>query len=318
MRASRRRGALAVLAVGAIAIGAGCGGDSGSDALSADELRSQADAICAAFDGRSDAIAEPTSEEEIPGFIEETVALQREQLEQLQGLEPPEELASQYDEALTLLEEQVDGAQTVIDDIESGTSPSEAVQNAPESLDENGARLDTLANELGLTSCGDGDSDSGDDTSGAQDTTTATTDDDTLSGSDGATTDAAPPPTPTGTADIQTYVGDVGKAAQALVSFGTILQNVSSPEELQSQAGRAEAELAKFDAAIAQMNTYTLENAQLEQQRAGLVDTADEVSSSLGEFTEAAREGDTARIQELVPEVTQALTSFQNAASGGG
>ncbi len=145
-----------------------------------------------------------------------------------------------------------------------------------------------------------------------------TTADDTLTTTDDATTDSAPPDTPTGTADIQTYVGDVGEAAQALVSFGTILQNVSSPEELQAQAGQAEAELDKFDAAIAEMSAYTLENAQLEQQRAGLVDTADEVSSSLGEFVDAAREGDTARIQELVPEVTEALTSFQNAASGGG
>lgn len=312
MRASRRRGALAVLAIGAIAIGAGCGGDSGSDALSADELRSQADAICERFDAESEAIAEPTSADGIKPFLEQTAALQQEQLDELEALDPPEELAEPYEEALGLLQTQIDTANEVVADIDSGTSPEEAATALTE-LASNGERLDELAAEIGLQRCG-----GGDDTSGDSDTTTTTTADDTLTTTDDATTDSAPPDTPTGTADIQTYVGDVGEAAQALVSFGTILQNVSSAEELQAQAGQAEAELDKFDAAIAEMSGYTLENAQLEQQRAGLVDTADEVSSSLGEFVDAAREGDTARIQELVPEVTGALTSFQNAASGGG
>ncbi len=313
MRASRRRGALAVLVIGAIAIGAGCGGSSGSDALSADELRSQADAICERFDAESEAIAEPTSADGIKPFLEQTAALQQEQLDELEALDPPEELAEPYEEALGLLQTQIDTANEVVADIDSGTPPEEAATALTE-LSSNGERLDELAADIGLQRCGGGDG-----TSGDSDTTTdTTTADDTLGTTDDATTDSAPPDTPTGTADIQTYVGDVGEAAQALVSFGTILQNVSSSEELQSQAGQAEAELDKFDAAIAEMSTYTLDNAQLEQQRAALVDTADEVSSSLGEFVDAAREGDTARIQELVPEVTQALTSFQNAASGGG
>ena len=56
--------AAGVAALGAVIALAGCGG--GSDSLSADEFRSQADAICADANTQTDALAEPQSDDDLP------------------------------------------------------------------------------------------------------------------------------------------------------------------------------------------------------------------------------------------------------------
>jgi hypothetical protein len=319
MRASRRLGALAVLAIGAVALGAGCGGDDDDGALSAEEFRSQADAVCASFDQRTEDIENPTSADEVQPFLEQNLDLQREQLEELQAITPPDDLADDWNEALGLLDDQIDDVQDVLDDIEGGADPVEAINEASETLNDNTERLQELAGDLGLEECGNGETASSDD----GDTDADTTGDDTL---DDTTTEATTTEadttgddtsTPTETGSIATYIDDVTDAAQALVAFGTLLQNVDSPAELETQSAEARAELDKFDAAIQAMSGYTLDNARLEEQRAGLVATGGDVSSSLNEFIDAAEAGDTERVQELVPEVTQALSEFQSAATAG-
>jgi hypothetical protein len=315
MPASRRIGALAILAIGAVALGAGCGGDGDDSGLSADEFRSQVDAVCARFDDESNDLDDPTSAEDVLPFLEANIDLQEEQLNELQAITPPDEFADDYQEALELGQTQIDQLQGVVDDIEGGADPVEAVNEAGDDFEANSERLSELADDIGLEECGNNSVNSSDDTDTSTDdtlddaTTDETTEADTVTETD---TDTSAPTE----GSIATYIDDVTDAAQALVAFGTILQNVDSADELESQSAEARAELDKFDAAIQQMSTYTLDNARLESQRAGLVETGDDVSSSLNEFLDAAEDGDTARVQELVPEVTQALQDFQAAASG--
>src|SRR3712207_1401202 len=102
---SRPLAALAVL--GAAAAIAGCGGgDDDSGALSADEFRSQADAICADANTRLDALDEPTGPDQVLGFLQSGLTVQQEQLDKLKALQPPDDLSGTFDEATALLDQQ--------------------------------------------------------------------------------------------------------------------------------------------------------------------------------------------------------------------
>jgi hypothetical protein len=79
----------------------------------------------------------------------------------------------------------------------------------------------------------------------------------------------------------------------------------------------AKAALDDFDQAIAKLQTYSLGDATLDKQRAGLVRTGPKVSDVLRRFLDAAQEGDVSKVQALVPEVTSTITEFQQAATGG-
>ena len=156
MRAVPRR-ALSVLALGVVALAAACGGsDSGSGALEPDELRKQADAVCAEAEEQLDALGEPTDPAEIPRYVAEARVLGATQLEKLEALEPPEELAQDYGQALELLSERQELIDGLSEEIAAGADPVAAIQSAPERIEEIDQELDALAREIGLTECGDG------------------------------------------------------------------------------------------------------------------------------------------------------------------
>ena len=85
----------------------------------------------------------------------------------------------------------------------------------------------------------------------------------------------------------------------------------------QTDSSAATQALDDFDKAIGELETYTLSDGTLDRQRAGLVRTGPRVSDVLRQFLDAAQEGDVAAVQGLVPEVTSAITEFQQAATGG-
>jgi hypothetical protein len=135
------------------------------------------------------------------------------------------------------------------------------------------------------------------------------------------TTTTAPATTGAGTApasgDAAAYAADVQEAASALQEFGTILQGSTGLADLRAKIPDAQAALDTFDAAIADLDGYTLTTPRLEEQRSGLADTGPAVSDVLRRFLDAADQGDLAAVQELVPEVTQTIGRFQAAATGG-
>lgn len=175
-----------------------------------------------------------------------------------------------------------------------------------------------------VAGCGGG---SDDDASATTAATTAATVASAPSASDTAVATVSAPSTVADTARTDTgpssggavepsqYLSDVQSAAGALSSFGTLLQSVSSPDDLKNKAPQARTRLDEFDAAIAKLGTYTLDDARLERQRSGLARTGPRVSDTLRRFTDAAEKGDLAEIQRLVPEIQSAIGDFQAAAT---
>lgn len=300
----RRRPLAGLAAVGAVAFIAGCGG--GSDSLSAEDFRTQADAICADTDRQIDALTEPESSDQVLTFLRAGLPIQQDQLDRLRELDPPEELQADFDSALDLLEQQTTAIDAAADRIESGEDPQAVLTEADSNIDSLRGQAQEKARSLGLTVCGqDGGGSTTDTTS-----TTATAPDD-------SSTAPAVTTTSSGTADAATYLADVQAAAAALQSFGNLLQGSDNLTELRGNIPQAQAQLDTFDEAIAKLDGYTLEDAQLEQQRAGLARTGPAVTDVLRRFLDAANEGDAAAVQALLPEVASTIGEFQQAATGG-
>jgi hypothetical protein len=304
MKRAIRRTSAGLAVAGAAILIAGCGG--GSDSLSAEELRTQADAICADADARTDAIADPTSEEELVPAYTELLSIQRDSISRLKELSPPSELESTWNEAISLQEEQVATLQGLVDRIGAGEDVQTVLEEVTPEAEAREEQLDRLADELGLTVCGQDDDETTEPTTTEGTTTAATTVGETTAP---ATTEATTPSTGAeGTAEQ--YRQDAQAATAALTEFGEILQSVGSPQQLEAQAPAAQEALDEFDAAIAKMDGYTLSSAELEQQRAAFVDNGPAISDVLRRFVDAAASGDAAAVQTLLPEVLTALTDF--------
>jgi len=303
---SRPLAALAV--VGAAAAIAGCGGGGDSDgALSAEEFRTQADAICAEANTRLDTLDEPTQADQVLGFLQSGLTVQKEQLAKLKALQPPSDLAGTFDEATGLLDQQTAAIQGAADRIAGGESAEAVIADVDAQIDSLNDQADAKAKELGLEVCG---------TEDTGDATTATT----VTAPTAPTTATAPATDTTSGAaagDTAGYVTDVQAAAAALSTFGTALQSTTSLDDLKAKVPGATAALDDFDQAIAKLDTYTLSEARLDEQRAGLVRTGPKVSDVLRRFLDAAQKGDVSAVQSLVPEVMSTIQEFQTAATGG-
>jgi len=169
---------------------------------------------------------------------------------------------------------------------------------------------------LGLKVCGS--DDSGDDTTTETTTdtdtdTTATTLEPTTDGTESTDSSSTEASGDFGTTDQ--YLADAQEAAGALTKFGTLLQNVASPADLRDAAPQSQEALDEFDAAIAKLDGYTMEDPTLEKQRSGLVAEGPKVSDVLRRFVDAAASGDASAVQSLLPEVMSALQAFSTAAT---
>ena len=292
-----RRPLAAIAALGAAALIAGCGG--GSDSSSADDFREQADEVCADANARTGALTAPTSSDEVLPYLESGLTVQAEELERIRALDPPEDLQADFDEATDLLQQRQDAIRQAADRISAGEDPDAVSTELSPEIDRLRTEARAKARELGLTVCGSGDDDAG----STAPTTTGT------APQTGGTAPAQGGQTP------QQYAADVQAAGTALQGFGTVLQGTTSLDDLRSKVPEANAALDEFDAAIAKLEGYTLDNATLEEQRAGLAETGPNVSDTLRRFVAAAESGDTEAVQALVPEVTQAISAFQAAAT---
>ncbi len=298
-----RRPLAGLAALGAVALIAGCGG--GSDSLSAEEFRTQADAICADYNSQADQLAEPTQPSEFLASLKEIVPLQASQLDKLKELEPPSELSGTFDEALALLDRQAGVLDTAVERLEGGEDPEAVLNDIATEAGSIGDEADAKAEELGLKVCG---TDDAGDTSDGTDTSAAPT-------TAPATTEAAPATTSAATG-TEAYVADVQAAAGALSEFGTVLSTSTGIEDLKSKVPGARASLDTFDAAISKLEGYSLGIPRLDEQREGLAETGPKVSDVLRRFLDAAAAGDLAAVQALVPEVTSTIGEFQSAATG--
>lgn len=296
----RRRPLAGIAALGAAALLAGCGG--GSDSLSAEEFRTQADAICADYNTQAAELTDPTQPSEYLASLKEIVPLQKSQLDKLKDLEPPSELSATFDEALALLERQSGVLDTAVQRLEGGDDPETVLNEIASEAGSIGDEADTKAEELGLKVCG---------TDGASGTTSTTG-----AATTAPDTTATAPATTSATTGTDAYVADVQAAAGALSEFGTVLSSSTGIDDLKSKVPGARESLDTFDAAIAKLEGYSLGIPRLDEQREGLAATGPKVSDVLRRFLDAAAGGDLAAVQALVPEVTSTIGEFQAAATG--
>ena len=145
--------AAATLSLAGAFLAAGCGGDGGGGGeLSAEEFRQQADAICAEFEGKLDAIEQPSSPEDLERFVNEAVPIIEDGTQELADLEPPEEFRAKWTRVTEINEENLDtikAVQTALED--------DDVEEAQRLVEEAGGteeEADRLAREIGLTKCG--------------------------------------------------------------------------------------------------------------------------------------------------------------------
>ena len=307
--ALRRRPIAGIATLGVAALIAGCGG--GSDSLSADEFRTRADAICADYNAKADALTDPSSPAEYLPSLKEIVPLQTAQLAKLKALKPPSELEGTFNEAIAILDEQKGILDSAVTRLEGGEDPQTVLTAIATKAGDLGDQADTKAKDLGLKVCGTDGGGTATGTTGpvatAPEATTAPAT--TAGGADTA-------PTATGTGDTAGYVADVQSAATALQAFGTILSESTGISDLKSKVPEAKDSLDTFDAAIAKLDDYTLGIPRLDEQRTGLARTGPKVSDVLRRFLAAAAAGNLSAVQALVPEVTSTIGEFQKAATG--
>jgi hypothetical protein len=149
MRRVVRRFATAALLVGLLV---GCGGGGGGDRLSEEEFRQQADAICADFEGRLDALEPPASADDLQRFVQEAIPIIEEGNAQLNALNPPEEFEARWNRAMEINDANLATVRELRDAIEQGDNA-----RAQELFQEVGSEeeeANRIARELGLENCG--------------------------------------------------------------------------------------------------------------------------------------------------------------------
>ena len=94
---------VAVLGIAAAFAAAGCGGDGGGgEALSAEEFREQADAICNDFEAQLQEVEPPTSPDDIERFVDEAVPIIEDGTGELNSLQPPSEFQDEWDRVVEI------------------------------------------------------------------------------------------------------------------------------------------------------------------------------------------------------------------------
>ena len=146
-----RRGLVFVFVLAALGL-AGCGGGGGGGSSSAAEFRQQADAICAKYEAKINALGTPSSLEELGDFVDQAVSIVEQGNEELQSLEPPDELADDWDRALQIQNENLQTTRDLQDAIHNQDDLK--VQELLGKLDAARAESAQVAQNLGLEKCG--------------------------------------------------------------------------------------------------------------------------------------------------------------------
>jgi len=137
---------------GAIGLAAaGCGGD--GDRLTREELIEEADATCAEFDQQIEEIQEPEGLEDLERYVQEIRPIVEEGTDELDALEPPEELEEEYDDWIEATRSGVGRFDELEEAAASGDE--ERIQEALEGGAEGNEEAGRLAQELGFQECGD-------------------------------------------------------------------------------------------------------------------------------------------------------------------
>ncbi|HEY3070265.1 MAG TPA: hypothetical protein VGJ34_08110 [Gaiellaceae bacterium] len=143
---------LAVSGLALAACGGGGGGGARGESLTPAEFRQQADAICAEFEGKLNDLGSPSSVDELAEFVDKAVPIIEEGNDRLQALEPPDELADDWNKAMALQDKNLDLTHDLQDAIHA--SDDAKMQELVAKLDASDAESTRLARKIGLENCG--------------------------------------------------------------------------------------------------------------------------------------------------------------------
>ena len=148
-----RRSLAGLCAAGAIVLAAGCGGGGdGSNALSASEFRTQADAICQTSKDTIAALTEPTvasTNAQVSAFLAAGLKASDAQIAQLRALDPPSDLAPTVDQALDLLEQRQTRIRAVADRVAAGEDFTKVIAQENAQITSLNDRADAKATRAG-------------------------------------------------------------------------------------------------------------------------------------------------------------------------
>jgi len=132
------------------ALAAGCGGG-GGDGLSQEEFRQQADAICAKYDKKIQALGSPQSPADIPAYVQKGIPLLRQGIAELRALNPPADVEDDYNRMLNETAKAIPAAEKLAEAAEKGDAA--AVQDAIREGQQADEASDELAAKLKLDRC---------------------------------------------------------------------------------------------------------------------------------------------------------------------
>jgi len=132
---------------------AACGGSSSEDnSLTADQFRQQADSICRQYEGKIQALASPSSLDDLGDFVDQVIPIIEEGNGKLAGLQPPDDLADDWDRAMELQDQNLGVAKDLQQAIRD--QDTARVQELLQKLEETDAKSNQIARSIGLQDCG--------------------------------------------------------------------------------------------------------------------------------------------------------------------
>src|SRR5262245_56624865 len=134
--------------------GGGDGGDGGSGGtLTKDELAAQANAICADTEEQINALKTPTTLDDLADATEQVQGIFEDGLDDMRQPEPPADLQDEFDEFISVNEDQVVLLGDLADAARSGYEAN--VAQISDDGEESESRSDELARGFGAKECAD-------------------------------------------------------------------------------------------------------------------------------------------------------------------
>ncbi len=143
-----RAGAVAV-ALATLAL-AGCGS---SGSLSATQLRSSANNVCAQADRRSDQIRTPSSASGGLAFLDSGIAVLRPELDSLRSLKAPTQLSQVYGSSLTTFSRELSDLERTAHGLQTGSDPASTMKSLQARLAPLETREDRAWRALQIPAC---------------------------------------------------------------------------------------------------------------------------------------------------------------------
>lgn len=139
---------------------AGCGGDDddsssasgGGNALTKAEFIKQGDTVCAGLTESTQAIAEPTSEDEVSGYLTDTIALAKKARSDFAALSPPADGEDIHEALLDSIDGSISAAEEALEAAEDGDL--EKMGELLDKASDLGDEADEDADAYGFKECG--------------------------------------------------------------------------------------------------------------------------------------------------------------------